>query len=184
MKRLLSIFVATSIIASSSAAYAKEAKPVELSDSEIANLQKKEYDVPYTVLFPAVMATLQNAGYINVNANRDSGTVTAQTEAKGKVVYNLLTGFGKKKRTQLASIFMEPRGEGRSAINLRVTSIVSKSSIYGSRDSDGLPVKFAEPYSDFYSVLSKEVASRSIAPAVVAPVSASVSATETAPTAN
>lgn len=143
-------------------------KPVELTDAELTTIQSRNYDVSYDVLFPSVMSTLQTLGYMNIVASRDSGTASAETEAKGKVIYNIIWGFGKKKRTQRASIFMEPQGSGKSLLRLRLTLVESKSrGIVGSGFSDGQPVKVGEPYDSFYTSLGGEVARRggSVTPA-------------------
>ncbi len=162
MKKYMVALSALSLVAMPAASFAKEKapKPIELSESEIAALQSKKYDVGYDVLFPAVMATLQSTNYVNINASKDAGTASAETEAKGKVIYNIIWGFGKKKRTQLASIFMEPIGSG-SMIRLKLSVIESKSRGIGGSVSDGAPVKFGEPYRDFYTALDAEIARRS-----------------------
>jgi hypothetical protein len=172
MKKLLVALSAVAVVAAPVTVYAKEKepKPVELSESEIATLQSKSYEVGYDVLFPAVMATLQSTNYVNINASKDAGTASAETEAKGKLIYNIFWGFGKKKRTQLASIFMEPTASG-STLRLKLSVIEAKSRGIGSSVSDGQPVKFGEPYRDFYVALDAEIERRK-ANMVVAPVAA------------
>ncbi len=162
MKKYIVALSAVSLVAMPVSVYAKEKapKPVELSESEIAALQSKKYDVSYDVLFPAVMATLQSTNYVNINASKDAGTASAETEAKGKVIYNIIWGFGKKKRTQMASLFMEPVSGG-SMLRLKLSVIESKSRGIGGSVSDGVPVKIGEPYRDFYTALDAEVARRS-----------------------
>lgn len=162
-KSVAAACAAIMLVVSPQVASAKEAKakPVELSQSEIAALQSKTYDVPYEILFPSVISTLQSTGYLNINASRDAGTVTAETEAKGKVIYNIIWGFGKKKRTQLASLFMEPAGAKRSKLNLKLSVMEAKSRGFGGSFSEGQPVKIGEPYQNFYTALDAEVARRS-----------------------
>ena len=170
MRRLILAAALTASIVPS-AGWAKDPdKPVELSQADLAAVQTHAVDAPYEVLFPATMATLQQLNYNNVNASRDAGTATAQTEAKGKIIYNIIWGFGKKKRTQLASILMEPNGQAASKINLKLTTVESKSrGLIGSGFSDGVPVKVAEPYTAFYAALDAEVARRKGVIAAAAP---------------
>jgi hypothetical protein len=192
MKKIFVALSALAVIASPVAVSAKEKapKPVELSDAEISTLQMKNYDVGYEILFPAVMATLQGNGYVNINASKDAGTATAETEAKSKLVYNIFWGFGKKKRTQLASIFMEPTGSG-SVLRLKLSIIEAKSrGGLGGSVSDGSPVKFGEPYQDFYTALDAEIGRRkanmvpvaapAAAPAAEAPAAAPAAEAPTA----
>ena len=166
--------LSAALVAMPVAAPAKDsnAKPVELSEAALAALQSHDYDVSYEVLFPAVMSTLQSLGYMNITASRDAGTASGETEAKGKVIYNIIWGFGKKKRTQRASIFMEPQGAGKSVLKLRLTLVESKSrGVVGSGFSDGEPVKVGEPYDIFYTALGAEVARRGgkVTPAEITP---------------
>lgn len=167
--------LSAALLASPVAVAAKDAKPVELSDTEIAAIQSRNYDVSYDVLFPSVMSTLQSLGYMNVVASRDAGTASGETDAKGKVIYNIIWGFGKKKRTQRASIFMEPQGAGKSVLKLRLTLVESKSrGIIGSGFSEGQMVKVSEPYDIFYTALGAEVARRggAVTPAETTPPAA------------
>src|SRR5687768_11436554 len=84
-----------------------EKKPAELSSTQLAAVQSKAYPVPSNVAFSAAIATLQTLEYVDINASKDAGTISAQTEAKGKIFYNILWGFGKKKLTQKASLLVE-----------------------------------------------------------------------------
>lgn len=123
------------------------------------------------------MATLQDSNYLNINASKDAGTATAETDAKSKLVYNIFWGIGKKKRTQLASILMEPMGENKSSLKLKLSIIETKNrGAFGGAYSDGTPVKIGEPYRDFYAKLDGEVARRMAAQNTPAPAAA-----ETAP---
>lgn len=174
--KLTAALASAALLALPVAAAAKDekAKPAELSSSELAAIQSRNYDVSYEVLFPSVMSTLQSLGYMNIVASRDAGTASGETEAKGKVIYNIIWGFGKKKRTQRASIFMEPQGAGKSMLNLRLTLVETKSrGIIGSGFSEGQAVKVNEPYDAFYTVLGAEVARRggAVTPAESPPAS-------------
>lgn len=139
----------------------KPGKPVELSDSELAALRSKTYAAPVSVTFPATVATLQSLGYLNITASKDAGTISGETEAKGKVIYNILWGFGKKKRTQLASLLVEDTGANESSVRLNLTVNEAKTrGFVGNAFRDGQIVKIAEPYQQFYAALDAEVARR------------------------
>ena len=126
------------------------------------------------ILFPArhspgLIATLQSLGYVDINASKDAGTISAQTEAKGKIFYNILWGFGKKKLTQKASLLVEDYGTNQVQIrlNLHVTETKARG-IFGTSFSDGKLVKVAEPYTAFFTALDAEVARRAV-PAAIPP---------------
>jgi hypothetical protein len=161
MKKILFAAVsAFSLVIAPTVAFAKDDKPAELSASELATLQSRNIGAPYDVLFPSVMSTLQQLNYVNINASRDAGTASAQTEAKGKIYYNIIWGFGKKKRTQLASLFMEPAGAGASKLSLKLSTVEAKSRGFGGSFSEGTPVAVADPYREFYAALDAEIARR------------------------
>lgn len=162
-----------------SGAVAAGEKPVELSPTQLAAVQSKTYSAPASAAFAASIATLQTLGYVDINASKDAGTISAQTEAKGKIFYNILWGFGKKKLTQKASLLVEENGPNQALIrlNLHVTETKARG-IFGTSFSDGKLVKFADPYTAFFSALDGEISRR------VLPVSAPAkTAAEVAPAA-
>ena len=179
------IAAALALSATCLASPAMAEKPVELSSTELAGIQSKAYAVPSSTAFSATIATLQTLGYVDINASKDAGTISAQTEAKGKIFYNILWGFGKKKLTQKASLLVEENGPGQSLVrlNLHVTETKARG-IFGTSFSDGKLVKVAEPYGSFFTALNAEVARRSAAamPVVVAtPAVAGTPAPATSP---
>ena len=187
MYRKIMIAAAFALSATSLASPAMaEKKPVELSSTQLAAVQSKTYSVPSNVAFSSAIATLQTLGYVDINASKDAGTISAQTEAKGKIFYNILWGFGKKKLTQKASLLVEENGPGQSLVrlNLHVTETKARG-IFGTSFSDGKLVKVAEPYDSFFTALNAEVARRSAtlaptaAPATTAPVPVAASAPAT-----
>lgn len=161
MKRLL-VFPAALAVASASPAFAgeKKEKTVELSATELAAIQTKSYDTTFATAFPATISTIQSLGYLNINASKDAGTITAETEAKGKVIYNIIWGFGKKKRTQLSSIFIEETNPGKTVIKLNLLISESKSRGFSNSFKDGQIIKTAEPYKQFFDALDAEIARR------------------------
>lgn len=159
-------------------------KPVELSPAELTTAQSRSYSIPSTSAFSASIATLQTLGYVDINASKDAGTISAQTEAKGKIFYNILWGFGKKKLTQKASILVEDNGPNQSLVrlNLHITETKARG-IFGTSFSDGKLVKVAEPYDSFFNALNAEVARRSAAAATTASASSVAPGPATAPAA-
>lgn len=178
-------FALASLSVTSTAALAE--KPVELAPAELANAQARTYSVPANVAFSASISALQTLGYIDINASKDAGTISAQTEAKGKIIYNILWGVGKKKRTQKASILVEDNGT-QTRVRLNLLEAESKSrGLFGTAFSDGKMVKVAEPYTAFFTALDTEVARRAAAaPAATATTAPATPATEAgaAPTGN
>ncbi|MEY4269303.1 MAG: hypothetical protein RLZZ58_519, partial [Pseudomonadota bacterium] len=157
----------------------KAPKPVELSADAIAALQTQRVDADFDLTFRAAVAALQSQSYININASKDAGTITAETDGKSKLVYNIFWGFGKKKRTQVASLLVEPIAPGVTRMNVKMTSVESKSRAgLGGGYSDGTPVMFGEPYHDFQAEFDKALAMRR-ADAAAAAAAAAPAATTT-----
>jgi len=168
MKNYKSAALAASMLIAFSAvpSVAAPPKPVELSAAELAAHQTKTYAVPSKAAFGAVVAALQSMGYTDIASNRDSGTVSGVTEAKGKIFYNILWGFGKKKLTQKASLLVEENGETGAMVRLNLHVNETKArGIFGTTFSDGKIVRTAEPYTDFWTVLDGEIARRTPAAA-------------------
>ncbi len=175
----ISFAVAAAIIAApitvASPAIAKG--QAELSSVDLAKVQGRTYAVPSKAAFGAVLSTLQTLGYVDVNANRDAGTVSAVTDAKAKTIFNIFWGFGKKKWTQKASLLIEEDGAGsRVRLNMMLSETKARG-IFGTSFTDGKLVRVAAPYQEFFQVLDGEMAQRTPVPAAAAAVAATVGGT-------
>ena len=181
LNRKILIATAMALATTSLASPAAAEKPVEPSPAQLTAAQSRTYSIPASAAFSASIATLQTMGYVDINASKDAGTISAQTEAKGKIFYNILWGFGKKKLTQKASLLVEENGTSQSLVrlNLHVTETKARG-IFGTSFSDGKLVKVAEPYDSFFTALNAEVARRTPTPPPVAP-SASTTTSGAAP---
>lgn len=157
------IAVAASLLLVSAPAYAapSQPKPVELSGPALSAAQTRTYPTTFDKAFPAAVSALQTMGYLNINASRDAGTITAETSAKAKVIYNVFWGLGKKKRTQLASLLIEELTPGQTVVRLNLSMNEAKSrGPWGTSFQDGKLITFAEPYADFFQTLDAEIARR------------------------
>lgn len=184
VRKLTKMILGVSMMALPVAALAKdkEPKPVEMSQDELAKIQKREIAAETDVVFRSSISALQEMGYVNINASKDAGTITAETDAKSKLVYNIFWGFGKKKLTQVASVFVEPISPTLTRMSVKLQTVEAKARM-GSSYSDGKPVLFGEPYNAFYAEFDKALAIRTAeaaAPTVAAPVAAEPVAVPTA----
>ncbi len=152
-----------------------EQKAPELTPAQLSEAQSESYAIPVNTAFSASIAALQSLGYVDITASKDAGTISGQTEAKGKIFYNILWGFGKKKLTQKASLLIEEYGAGQSLVRLNLHVTESKQrGLFGTAFSDGKLVTVAEPYDTFFTALKAEVDRR--ATAAPAPAAAPVAA--------
>jgi len=155
-------------------------KPAELTSAQLVAVQARSYNVPSDVAFKSVLGALQTLGYIDIESNKDAGTVTGTTESKGKIIYNILWGFGKKKLTRKASLLVEDNGPSTSVVHLNLLVAQTKArGIFGTSFSDGQMVKTADAYDQFFTALDAEVKNRA-ANNVPAPAPAAATAAPTA----
>ena len=179
MNGILKIAAAFALTVSATAASADQ-KPVELSPTELSAAQSRAYSVPANVAFTASISALQTLGYIDINASKDAGTISAVTETKGKIIYNILWGVGKKKRTQKASILVEDNGANQARVRLNLIEAESKSrGLFATAFTDGKLVKVGEPYGTFFTALDAEIARRSATAPTPVPAAAIVPVTPT-----
>lgn len=141
---------------------ANAAPPPEATPVELATAQSQRYSADTRTTFNAILGTLQTLGYVDIDGDRETGTVTGTTEAKAKTIYNIFWGFGKKKYTQKASLLIEDNGAGTS-VRLNLTVYETKArGIFGTSFTDGKLIRQAAPYNDFFRYLDAEMANRGV----------------------
>lgn len=164
----LSYKVAAAIaVASASATISTPAMaggPPELSATELAQVQSRRYGIPPKAAFNATLSTLQTLGFMDIDADREAGTISGITDAKAKTIYNIFWGFGKKKWTQKASILIEEDGLGsRVRVNMLLSETKARG-IFGTSFTDGKLLRHAEPYQAFFGALDAEISARGGSP--------------------
>ena len=163
-RKVAAAFAVACLSVTSTAAFAED-KPPELTGAALTAAQSRTYAATSNVAFAASIAALQTLGYIDITASKDAGTISAQTETKGKMIYNILWGIGKKKLTQKASILVEDAGPNRAQVRLNLVVSETKSrGLWGSSFTDGELVKIAEPYGAFFNALDAEMTRRAPQP--------------------
>lgn len=180
MKKYIALTLISLVMAASPALAAD--KPVELTPAEMTALQSRSYETPIATTFTATISMMQSMGYLNINANHESGTITGETESKGKIIYNILWGVGKKKQTQLASLFLEQVAPTKTLVKLNLTMNEAKSrGLFGNAFKDGIIIKDAAPYQQFYTALDAEIARRVASAASAVPGGAATTTLQAAP---
>ncbi|THD36737.1 MAG: hypothetical protein E7773_06985 [Sphingomonas sp.] len=165
-------------------AMAKDKVP-ELSTAQMNEIQGRTYSASAAQVMASAVAALQSAGYMEITANKDAGTVSGHTDGKSKLMYNFFWGFGKKKMTQTAEFLVEELTPGHTTLRLNIFLNESKtrSIIFGNRMTDASLIKVAEPYQTLLDSVSAEVGKRggtmtpavaatAVAPAVAEPAAA------------
>src|SRR4051812_1559316 len=113
------------------AAPAVAGKKAEISGLELQQIQSRDLEGSYDVVFPSVVTVLQDGGYRIQSADKNSGLVTGQASTNSVTTLNIFWGWGKKKRTPVVSAFIEPRGPQITRIRLSFVLATTKNRIYG-----------------------------------------------------
>lgn len=164
MKLSYAVAAAVAVASFSLSAPATAGGPPELSSTQLSQVQSRRYSLPPAKAFTAVLSTLQTLGFVDIDADREAGTISAITDAKAKTIYNIFWGFGKKKWTQKASILVEEDGLGsRVRVNMMLSETKARG-IFGTSFTDGKLMRHAEPYNAFFGALDAEIASRGGSP--------------------
>lgn len=137
-------------------AIAKDKQP-EMSALQIQAMQSRDIEGSYKTVFASLMSVLQDAGYRIENADRDTGLVTGVGSSKGKLTYNLFTGFGKSKKSPIVSAFAEEINGNTTRVRLNFVMAKLKSNAYGSQPQDEEPVLDAAVYQDAFEKLNQAV---------------------------
>lgn len=137
-------------------ALAKDKTP-EMTALQIQAMQSRDVDGSYKTVFASIMSVLQDAGYRIENADRDTGLVTGVGSSKGKLTYNLLTGFGKSKKSPIVSAFAEEINANTTRVRLNFVMAKLKSNGYGSQMQDEEPVLDAAVYQDAFEKIDQAI---------------------------
>jgi hypothetical protein len=137
-------------------AVSKEKEP-EMTALQIQAMQSRDVEGGYKTVFASVISVLQDAGYRIENADRDTGLVTGIGSSKGKLTYNLFTGFGKSKKSPIVSAFIEEINSNASRVRLNFVMAKIKSNGYGSQPQDEEPILDATVYQDAFEKINQAV---------------------------
>lgn len=150
------MLAAALMLTSAPVAFAKEKQP-EMTALQIQAMQSRDVEGSYKTVFASLISVLQDAGYRIENADRDTGLVTGVGSSKGKLTYNLFTGFGKSKKSPIVSAFIEEISSSASRVRLNFVMAKLKSNAYGSQAQDEEPILDAAVYQDAFEKLNQAV---------------------------
>ncbi|TRW17606.1 hypothetical protein [Glacieibacterium frigidum] len=131
----VNVALVVALMAVSAPTVAKEKAPV-LTALEIQQIQSREFEADFNTVFGALITTLQDNGYTITTSDKSAGIISAAAASKSKMTYNILWGFGSKKRSQSVSAFVEPAREGWTRLRLTIVDGEVKKNLYGGSRSD------------------------------------------------
>lgn len=138
-------------------AYAQKHKKDAPTALELQALQSRDVEASKDIVFGAVMSVLQDAGYRIQSADKDTGLITGISSTKSKLTYNLLTGFGKSKKSPIVSAYVEQRGPGITNVRLSFVMAKMKGTIYSSGLQDEEPIYDPVTYTSAFEKINQAV---------------------------
>ena len=138
-------------------------KPDPIDPAALARAQNSDFNASSDVCFSATVAGFQNLSYDIAATDKTSGLVKAVSVGKSKLTYNILLGFGGKKRTQAVTAFVESTSPQTCHIRLTYILATKKTSMFGTRAEDGEPITDATLYQKTFDTIRDEINRRSTA---------------------
>jgi hypothetical protein len=134
-------------------AWAKKAP--EISGLELQQMQSHDFEGTKNQVFGAVMSVLQDAGYRIQAADKDTGLITAIGSSKGKLTWKPFQGFGKSKKTPIASVFIEDINPTFTRVRINFVMGKVTSTIYNSQPQDEEPITDAATYAEAFEKINQ-----------------------------
>lgn len=150
MKRYLAAMLALTPLAGQTVL----AQETQLSGMALQQIQSRDFEAPLSVVFPAVMTVLQDAGFRILSADKETGLITAAGSSEGKWTYDFWLGLGKKKETPVISAFIEQGGANLTRTRLNFVMSTGKSRNFL---TDERPITDPTAYREAFEKIEKEV---------------------------
>lgn len=179
MNKTVVALMSSILLTQASAGHAADKNKTAPTGLALQQIQARDFEAKVDTVFPSVMTVLQDSGYQIQAADKATGLITAHGSTKSKLNYNLLWGFGKKKKTPVVSAFIEQRGSSVTRVRLNFVISELRSNLYGSGSPDDEPITDPVIYKDAFEKIDKEIFVRAAMDAPAAP--ATPTATATAP---
>lgn len=127
-----------------------------LSGLALQQLQTREYEASYAVVFKSVVSVLQDNGYIVEGADSVTGFITAKAPSKSNTTWNPFTGLGKEHHTTKITATAEAIGTEYTKVRLNFVSIDEDSSMYGNARVD-TPIEDDTVYSNVFEKIGETI---------------------------
>lgn len=146
------------------------AKKVAPSGLQLQQIQAKDIEASKDVVFSAVMSVFQDSGYRIQAADKDTGLITAISSTNSKVTWLPFVGFGRSKKSPIASAFIEQRSPTMTNVRISFVMAKVKSNAYGSSPQDEEPIYDPTVYQKAFEQINQAVFIRLGMTAPVSPV--------------
>ncbi len=132
-------------------------RPTKMDAYALQELQTRDIEAPYKVVYASVLSVLQDAGYIVESADGESGLITAKSPTDSKLKYNLFWGFGKRNTTTRVTAFVEPISSDFSKVRLNFVAIQNDRHLYGIASQVDTPIENADIYRNVFEKIEEAV---------------------------
>ncbi|MES2495518.1 MAG: surface-adhesin E family protein [Pseudomonadota bacterium] len=134
----------------------------------LQQIQAKDFETTASVVFPAIMTVLQDAGFRIQTADRDTGLITAIGSSESYMTWLPFIGFGTKKKMPIVSAFVEQRGPTITRARLNFVMSTGKSV---QAFTDEAPIVDPQVYREAFEKIEKEIFVRQAMAAPLPPIS-------------
>jgi hypothetical protein len=132
------------------------ARQPNLSPLQIQEMQSRQFEVEYEVLFSSVVSVLQDSGYRIDSADRYSGFIRGTAPSKTRLGF-----FVDKKDTSIVSVFVEKIATKMQNVRLNFVLTSERNYGLGTVSKDEIPVLDRQVYADAFERISKAAFLRS-----------------------
>ena len=145
------ILCLAALMVTASPSFAQQASPTGMA---LQQIQAKDIEAPFSVVFPAVMTVFQDAGFRILAADKDTGLITAIGSSEARWTFNIWWGLGKKKETPIVSAFIEERGPHftRARLNFVMSTGKDRNIL-----TDERPVTDPAAYREAFEKIEREI---------------------------
>ena len=138
-------------------AQAQRNKQPQVTAEALRAMQTKEFAAPTLTVFPAVISTLTDLGYMIDSADKDTGLIKATEAAKTKVSG---LGLNQKKTALVITAFVEPRGSAAASIRLNIVENFSYNYMGKPYRNTDTVITTSATYTDVFSRIETAVSAR------------------------
>ncbi len=126
---------------------------------EIQSLQTREFEQGKEIVFPSVISVFQDLGYTIKSADKDTGLITAESQASSNKWSLILTGISQVKQTSVTA-FVEEIGV-ITKVRLNFVNVNTSSSAYGRTDRNDNAILAVDPYQNAFERIENAIFIRS-----------------------
>lgn len=150
--RVISIFALGLFLASC----ATKAPPRK-TGLELQALQSRDFENPKRTVFPSVLTVLQDAGYIIMSADLDTGFITGNSPTESSTGWDIFVGMTSNQNQTRVTATITPKGQGISHVRVNFVEVKQTSGLYGQGSREDTPLENPALYENVFEKISEAI---------------------------